>query len=230
MKDKVIQFFKSVFHYMQHPKELAADKPLLTRAVLVIIALDFIAFVSLSGINPIRLLNPFEFLISNVKDKRAEVTLYYPRLEFINQLKRAQSKSFIKKSKEKAQALMKELTDTVESNIIGVKEKLQLTTKDSVENIEIVEENSLQEKDIARLNVRLIIQSLLSNPESEKVGRIADQPLLLKKVWSYDGKLYIQMQEQYWKKLTKIERKVFRLSAEKSIEQNLKLNSITWVL
>ena len=230
MKEKVIQFFKSVFHYMRHPKELAADKPLLTKAVLVIIALDFIAFVSLSGMNPIRLLNPFEFLISNVKDKRAEVTLYYPRLEFINQLKRAQSKSFIKKSKEKAQALMQELADTVESNIVGVKEKLQLTTKDSVENIEIVEENSLQEKDIARLNVRLIIQSLLSNPESEKVGRIADQPLLLKKVWLYGGKLYIQTQEQYWKKLTKIERKVFRLSAEKSIEQNLKLNSIAWVL
>lgn len=230
MKDKVIQFFKSAFYYMRHPKELAADKPLLTKAVLVIIALDFIAFVSLSGINPIGLLNPFEFLISNVKDKRAEVMLYYPRLEFINQLKRAQSKSFIKKSKEQAQALMKELADTVESNIVGVKEKLQLATKDSVENIEIVKENSLQEKDIARLNVRLIIQSLLSNPESEKVGRIADQPLLLKKVWLYNDELYIQTQDQYWKKLTEIERKVFRLSAEKSIKQNLKLNSITWVL
>ncbi len=60
-------------------KTKSQDRLFLFRLFATILAVDFIAFLSLASISPLRLLNPLGFLSARELDSRPELKLYFPR-------------------------------------------------------------------------------------------------------------------------------------------------------
>ncbi len=179
-------------------QEKLRDRLFLFRLFATVIAIDFIAFISLGSINPLQLLNPARFLFSPPTDSRAAIELYFPKSFYI----------------EKAD----ESEENLKQNIIAVKQRSYIPAADESKKDQLITRAH-------HIIHQLILGPQLEvgvGDNALQAKKFVKDKQLIQDIWFYEGELIIKPDAERWQKLSAGTQQVARLCIEKSLMANIK--------
>lgn len=193
----------------------------LFRVLVILLALDFMTFMSLTRSSYLMMLNPLAFLWTGPAEARNEIELYFPRSLSLTGIEKMYPE-------DEAGVLI-----TKGSN------PLNPTGERPIEGGAIAEETLLTRKQVqkpptnvggaeltaAEAMARRVLLELIAGPAGEvetlKARNLLKEPLFLKSLWTDQGTLYISTDKSAWDKMTPNERKVTEYCIVESLRKNL---------
>ncbi|HNJ64348.1 MAG TPA: hypothetical protein PKW28_00555 [Turneriella sp.] len=195
-------------------------KPLnLFRFIVILLALDFVAFMSLTRSSYLQLVNPLHFLWAEPGESRKSIELYFPRSLSLTGLEKIypdEDTSQGKKTVAEQSAQEKPLDDA------AVAQEALLTRKLVSEPVTKFGELQLSKEEAL---ARRVILELIAGPAGEletlKARNLLKEPLFLRSLWTREGTLYISTEKSLWDRMSPNERKVTEFCIRESLKKNL---------
>lgn len=195
-------------------------KPLnLFRFIVILLALDFVAFMSLTRSSYLQLVNPLHFLWAEPGESRKSIELYFPRSLSLTGLEKIypdEDTSQGKKTVAEQSAQEKPLDDA------AVAQEALLTRKLVSEPVTKFGELQLSKEEAL---ARRVILELIAGPAGEletlKARNLLKEPLFLRSLWTREGTLYISTKKSLWDRMSPNERKVTEFCIRESLKKNL---------
>jgi len=199
----------------------------LFRFIVLLFALDFIAFMSLTKSSYLQLVNPLAVLFVPHGERLTAMELYFPRSLSLTGLEKMYLEDADADAKPAAgnnrapqpsenKSKEKPLTDSdAAAEVIAVK-------KHVAKSEGYIGDRVLNPAESA---ARRVILELLAGPESEieslKARNLLKEPLFLRSIWSNDGTIYISTEKAAWDKMSPNEQKVTNYCISESLRKNL---------
>ncbi|HNE20443.1 MAG: hypothetical protein U1F40_08600 [Turneriella sp.] len=195
-------------------------KPLnLFRFIVILLALDFVTFMSLTRSSYLQLVNPLHFLWAEPGESRKSIELYFPRSLSLTGLEKIypdEDTSQGKKTVAEQSAQEKPLDDA------AVAQEALLTRKLVSEPVTKFGELQLSKEEAL---ARRVILELIAGPAGEletlKARNLLKEPLFLRSLWTREGTLYISTEKSLWDRMSPNERKVTEFCIRESLKKNL---------
>ncbi|MBS0618752.1 MAG: hypothetical protein JSR44_11225 [Spirochaetes bacterium] len=227
LKSKAIEYFgaphrkiNALIRYLRTPLNLF-------RFIILLFALDFIAFMSLTKNSYLQLLNPLAVLFVPHGERLTAMELYFPRSLSLTGLEK----------------MYLEDADTDAKPTPGNNRALPATEGKNIEKplgendiaAEVIAVKKHVVKSAGRIGNRVlnptestarrVILELLAGPEGEieslKARNLLKEPLFLRSIWSNDGTLYISTEKAAWDKMSPNEQKITSYCISESLRKNL---------
>ncbi len=204
----------AVVAYLRNPLNLF-------RVLVILLALDFVTFMSLTRSSYLMMVNPLAFFWTGPAEARDQIELYFPRSLSLTGIEKMYPED------EAGIAINKE------------KNPLNATGERPIADEAIAEEAMLTRKQVQRppTNVggaeltaaeamaRRVLLELVAGPAGEvetlKARNLLKEPLFLRSLWTHQGTLYISTDKTTWDKMTPNERKVTEYCLVESLRKNL---------
>ncbi|MCS6971528.1 MAG: hypothetical protein NZL89_00750, partial [Leptospiraceae bacterium] len=188
----------------------------LFRFLVLLLALDFVAFLSLTGTGFGQLLNPLQFLSVRRGVTLMPLELYFPRSLPLTQIETAYSEEKTQKPATAPPAVEKLLSDAeIAQEVIAVK-KLVPPPQRKVAEQELSPEEAM---------ARRILLELIAGPsdrlENLAARHLLKEPLFLRSIWSYEGTLFISTEKAVWERMAANERRITEYCIRESLRKNL---------
>jgi hypothetical protein len=195
-------------------------KPLnLFRFVVVLIALDFIAFMSLTRSSYLQLVNPLHFLAAEPGESRQSIELYFPRSLSLTGLEKVYPDEEPGQGKKPAgeQAMQeKPLDDAAVAGEALLTRKLVSEPTAQLGGLQLSKEEAV---------ARRVILELIAGPAGEletlKARNLLKEPLFLRSLWTREGTLFISTEKSVWDRMSPNERKITEYCIRESLKKNL---------
>jgi hypothetical protein len=215
LKNKVAGFFGNLNDRL-NAFLLHLSQPLnLFRFLAILLVIDFVAFMSLTRGSYLQLLNPLAFLSVPESDGRDLVELYFPRslsLTGIEAIYHEGEQAPIVPGLRAGEKLLTEAAVTEE--IILIKKRVAAPVAGNGRPLSPNEATA-----------RRIILELMAGPAGEletlKARNLLKEPLLLRGLWTYQGKLYISTEKSIWDRMAPNERRITEYCLTESLKKNL---------
>ncbi|MCX7631795.1 MAG: hypothetical protein N2Z22_00525, partial [Turneriella sp.] len=182
--------WQRLLHYLSDPLALF-------RFVVLLLALDFVAFLSLTGTGFGQLLNPLQFLSVRRGVTLMPLELYFPRSLPLTQIESAYSEETAAPKPSAAPPAAEKLLSDAEiaREVIAVK-KLVPPPQRKVAEQELSPEEAM---------ARRILLELIAGPsdrlENLAARHLLKEPLFLRSIWSYEGTLFISTEKAVWERM-----------------------------
>lgn len=195
-------------------------KPLnLFRFIVILIALDFVAFMSLTRSSYLKLVNPLHFLWVEPGESRLTIELYFPRSLSLTGLEKIYPDEDISPGKTNAAeqaAQEKPLDDAAVAGEAVLTRKLVAEPTTQIGDLTLGKEEAI---------ARRVILELIAGPAGEletlKARNLLKEPLFLRSLWTLEGTLYISTEKTVWDRMSPNERKVTEFCIRESLKKNL---------
>jgi hypothetical protein len=195
------------------------SRPLnLFRFVVILVAIDFIAFMSLTKSSYLNLLNPALFLWSLPGESRTTMDLYFPRSLSLTGIEKIHTEDEVpvpntKPGAAAVKAAEKPLDESqISTEVVLIKKKVaKVKISSGADGGEAV--------------ARRVLLELIAGPSSEvetlKARNLLKEPMFLRAMWNHGGTLYISTEKNVWDKMTPQERKISEYCILESLKKNL---------
>ncbi|MBN8220611.1 MAG: hypothetical protein J0L53_06780 [Spirochaetes bacterium] len=196
------------------------------RFLTLLLAVDFIAFMSLSKSSYLQLLNPAAFLSVPEGDKRQRIELYFPRSLSLTGIEKiyAEDEAVLPQETNQppAREAAKPLDDAaVQAEVILIKKKVG-QPQSKIGDLELTRSEAM---------ARRVIYELIAGPagekESLKARNLLKEKLFLRSLWTYQQTLYISTEKAAWEKMSPNEQKITEYCILESLKKNLPGEKIT---
>jgi hypothetical protein len=195
-------------------------KPLhLFRFLVMLLALDFLAFMSLTRSSYLQLLNPLQFIWGEPGESRRTIELFFPRslsLTGLEKIYPEEDANQVKKAAAEPSPQEKPLDDAAVSQETILIRKLVAAPVTKVGDLQLTEEEAL---------ARRVILELIAGPAGEletlKARNLLKEPLFLRALWTHEGTLYISTEKNVWERMSSNERKITEFCIRESLKKNL---------
>lgn len=195
-------------------------KPLnLFRFVVVLLVLDFFAFMSLTRSSYLQLVNPLHFLWAEPGESRKSIELYFPRSLSLTGLEKVYPDEEPGQGKRPAgeQAMQeKPLDDAAVAQEALLTRKLVSEPLSHFDGLQLTKEEGI---------ARRVILELIAGPAGEletlKARNLLKEPLFLRSLWTRDSILYISTEKNVWERMSPNERKITEFCIRESLKKNL---------
>lgn len=196
-------------------------KPLnLFRFVVVLLVLDFFAFMSLTRSSYLQLVNPLYFLWAEPGESRQPVELFFPRSLSLTGLEKIYPDEEVSRDKSSATGqgqLEKPLDEAAVAQETLLTRKLVSAPGTKIGSLQLTQHEAL---------ARRVILELIAGPAGEletlKARNLLKEPLFLRSLWTYDGILYISTEKSVWDRMSPNERRVTEFCLRESLRKNLR--------
>lgn len=182
---------------------------------MVLFALDFLAFMSLTRSSYLHLVNPLYFLWSETGESRAYMELYFPK---------SLSLTGIEAIYPEADAPQKSAKSTVgvvpekPLDDAAVAAEAVLVRKLVAAPVEQIGEHKLSKEEAL---ARRVILELVAGPETLQARNLLKEPLFLRSLWTHAGILYISTEKNIWERMSPNERKITEYCIRQSLARAL---------
>lgn len=201
--------------YLQSPLNLF-------RFIALLLVVDFLAFMSLTGSSYAQMLNPLAFLSAGPGESRKPMELYFPRslsLTGIEMIYAAEENpaAVAKPGAPERKGEERPLDDAaVPGEVILIKKKvLKPQLHDAAGNL----------VEPSEATARRVLSELIAGPSGEletlKARNLLKEPLFLRAAWKFEGTLYLSTQKSVWDKMSPNERKITEYCIMESLKKNL---------
>lgn len=161
------------------------------RIILLLIWINFFAVFILDKVGFVSVLNPFKFLIQVPMDKRQEISLYFPG---------------------SLEGLMENQAGGEKTSIVELRQKTSIN-----KNYETAEDKGK----LLVKNAWFILEQLSTAPDSIRGVRAINDLLVVKKVWFYNGQLFVHIDKKRLADLPPKQREIIVSCIRKSLQANL---------
>jgi hypothetical protein len=195
-------------------------KPLnLFRFVVVLIALDFVSFMSLTRSSYLQLLNPLQFLWAGSGESRKSIELYFPRSLSLTGLENVYPEDESSQGNKPVGGQVvqeKPLDDAAVASEVVLIRKLVAEPTTRIGALELSYEEAV---------ARRVILELIAGPAGEletlKARNLLKEPLFLRSLWTREGTLFISTEKNVWDRMRSNERKITEFCIRESLKKNL---------
>jgi len=193
----------------------------LFRFLVILLALDFIAFMSLTRSSYLMLLNPAAFLFADPVASHDAIELYFPRSLSLTGIEKIYPEDEAPEKQQVAKPALdaageKPLSDS------AVAEETVLTRKQVQKPVTQVGGVELS---AAEAMARRVVLELIAGPAGEvetlKARNLLKESMFLRSLWTYNGTVYISTDKLIWDKMTPNERKITEYCIVESLRKNL---------
>lgn len=193
----------------------------LFRFVVLLMAVDFVAFMALTKSSYVQLLNPVAFLWASSGESRDIMELYFPRslsLTGIDQIY-PEEESSQANAKPGAKVVPPPETPIDAAQVAG--EVILIRKRVAAPQTKSRELTGTTEEKIARRVMLELIAGPAGEIESLKARNLLKEPMFLRAIWNHDQTLYISTEKRVWDPMTQNERKIAEYCITESLKKNL---------
>lgn len=207
---RATDWINQLIHWLSTPLNLF-------RFLVILFALDFLAFMSLTRSSYLQLVNPLYFLWSEPGESRNYLELYFPKSLSLTGIEAMYPEAELQKPLEKNIPPEKPLDDA------AVAAEVVLVRKRVAAPVEQVGQNKLSREEAV---ARRVILELVAGPtggelETLKARNLLKEPLFLRALWTYSGVLYISTEKAIWERMSPNERKITEYCVRESLARAL---------
>jgi hypothetical protein len=195
-------------------------KPLnLFRFVVILLALDFVAFMSLTRSSYLQLVNPLYFLWAEPGESRQNIELFFPRSLSLTGLEKIYPEEDLSPVRKNAAGPVVQEKPLEDAAVAG---EAVLTRKLVAEPVSQVGDLTLtKDEAIARRVLLELIAGPAGEMETLKARNLLKEPLFLRSLWTREGIVYISTEKAVWDRMSANERKVTEFCIRESLKKNL---------
>lgn len=199
----------AVVSYLSHPLNLF-------RFIVVLFALDFIAFMSLTRSSYLQMLNPLYLLAAEPGESRQFMELYFPRSLSLTGLEKIYPEGEAGGGAGESEAVEKPLDDAMVAN-----EAILIAKRVSSPQVQFPGHELTRDEAIARRVILELIAGPGAELETLKARNLLKEPLFLRSIITHDGVLFISTEKSVWNKLSPNESKITEYCIRESLRKNL---------
>lgn len=221
LKSKIAGFFSYINRGLNVFLEHLSVPLNLFRFLVILLVVDFIAFMALTKSSYLQLVNPVQFLWASPGERLGTMELYFPRSLSLTGIEN------IYPDEEVPQAAAKP----------GGKN--EAAAEKPLDEAEITKETILIKKRIASAKLkpadagysdseataRRVMLELIAGPAGEletlKARNLVKEPLFLRSIWTHSGTIYISTEKTVWEKMSANEKKITQYCVIESLRKNL---------
>lgn len=199
------------------------------RFLVLLLALDFVAFMSLTKSSYLQLVNPLAFLFVSKTEGLETMELYFPRSLSLTGIEKMYSVDEKDEGKKDGtfQEANKMATETeidtrkllddeqVKAEVIAV-QKMVAHPIHKIGNVELSDREAV---------ARRVLYELIAGPSGEvatlKARNLLKEKMFLRSLWTYNDKLYITTEKKVWDKMRPNEQKITEYCIRESLKKNL---------
>jgi len=221
LKNKIAQVIARAEHSINRLVSFLSEPMNLFRFVMILIAADFIAFMSLTRSSYLQLVNPLAFLVAGPSEKRVPIELHFPRSLSLTGIEKIYAEEGVAPEtpgKDKLKAKEKE---------IPVKEitEAEIAAEVTVIKKFVAEPVVDETKNMGAAMARRVVLELIAGPAGEKetlkARNLLKEPFFLRSTWIWSDTLYISTERSVWTKMAPNEVKVTEYCLNESLKKNL---------
>lgn len=220
VKNSILNLFSNVSRRINTFVTYLAKPLNLFRFVVVLIALDFISFMSLTRSSYLQLLNPLQFLWAGSGESRKSIELYFPRSLSLTGLETVYPEDESSQGNKPSGGQVvqeKPLDDAAVASEVVLIRKLAAEPTRQIGALELSPEEAI---------ARRVILELIAGPgdglENLRARNLLKEPLFLRSLWTRDGTLFISTEKSVWERMSSNERKITEFCIRESLKKNLR--------
>lgn len=191
----------------------------LFRVLVILLAIDFIAFMALTRSSYLQMLNPAHFLWADPGESRDVMELWFPRSLSLTGLEKIYPEDEAPaagKNEKPGPAQEKPLDDAaIASEAIMIRKRVSAPLA-KMPGLELSKDEAM---------ARRVMLELMAGPSGEmetlKARNLLKEPLFLRSIWTHNSTIYISTEKSVWDKLGGNERKITEYCITESLKKSL---------
>lgn len=193
----------------------------LFRFLVILLVVDFIAFMALTKSSYLQLLNPVQFLWASPGERLGTMELYFPRSLSLTGIDNIYPDEGVAEVAQKPGAKNESAAEKPLDEAEITKETILIKKRIASAKLRPTDAGYSESEAVARRVMLELIAGPAGELETLKARNLVKEPLFLRSVWTHSGTMYISTEKTVWDRMSANEKKITQYCVTESLRKNL---------